>query len=137
MVHYDVFNGDADGIIALLQLRKAEPKTSTLVTGVKRDIKLLQQVEARNDVSGVTVLDISMEKNIDALYSLIDRDVPIFYCDHHRSGDVPQSSNLTALINLDANTCTSLLINDYLGGQFATWAIVGAYGDNMFVAAEA
>ncbi|MFA0013641.1 DHH family phosphoesterase [Vibrio lentus] len=136
MGHYDVFNGDADGIIALLQLRKAEPKKSTLVTGVKRDIKLLQQVAKKLDASGVTILDISMEKNIDALYDLIERDIPIFYCDHHRTGEVPQANNFTALINLDANTCTSLLINKHLGNQFATWAIVGAYGDNMFVAAE-
>lgn len=137
MMHYDVFNGDADGIIALLQLRKAEPKNSILVTGVKRDIKLLQQVAANTDASGVTVLDISMEKNIDALYELIERDIPLFYCDHHRSGDVPQASNLTALINLDAQTCTSLLINKHLGGRFAEWAVAGAYGDNLFASAEA
>ncbi len=136
MVHYDVFNGDADGIIALLQLRKVEPKKSTLITGVKRDIKLLQQVAKQSDASGVTVLDISMEKNLDALYDLIELDIPIFYCDHHRTGEVPQADNFTALINLDANTCTSLLINKHLGNQFSTWAIVGAYGDNMFVAAE-
>ncbi len=38
---YDIFNGDADGICALLQLRKAEPRDAQLVTGVKRDINLL------------------------------------------------------------------------------------------------
>ena len=63
-MHYDVFNGDADGILALVQLRLAEPKESTLITGVKRDISLLKQVDANNATS-VTVLDISMEKNID------------------------------------------------------------------------
>ncbi|CAH7382716.1 Acetyltransferase [Vibrio chagasii] len=135
-MHYDVFNGDADGIIALLQLRKAEPKHSKLVTSVKRDIKLLQQVANQSDVSGCTILDISMEKNIDALYDLIERDIPLFYCDHHRTGEVPQADNFTALINLDANTCTSLLINQHLAGQYADWAIVGAYGDNMFANAE-
>ena len=31
-MHYDVFNGDTDGVIALLQLRLAEPKTSQLIT---------------------------------------------------------------------------------------------------------
>ncbi|MDW2309503.1 DHH family phosphoesterase [Vibrio sp. 1075] len=135
-MHYDVFNGDADGIIALLQLRKAEPKHSKLVTGVKRDIKLLQQVTKQSDVSGCTILDISMEKNIDALYDLIERDIPLFYCDHHRTGEVPQADNFTALINLNANTCTSLLINQHLAGLHADWAIVGAYGDNMFASAE-
>ena len=65
-MHYDVFNGDADGILALVQLRLHEPKQSTLVTGVKRDIALLKQVDVES-VNSVTVLDISMEKNIDAL----------------------------------------------------------------------
>jgi len=41
---YDVFNGDADGICALIQLRLANPSESTLVTGVKRDIALARQV---------------------------------------------------------------------------------------------
>jgi len=36
MAYYDVFNGDADGICALHQLRLAEPREATLVTGVKR-----------------------------------------------------------------------------------------------------
>ncbi|MCZ6829031.1 MAG: DHH family phosphoesterase, partial [Gammaproteobacteria bacterium] len=47
MTCYDVFNGDADGICALTQLRNAEPRESVLVTGVKRDIELLKQVEAK------------------------------------------------------------------------------------------
>ncbi|MFA0622220.1 DHH family phosphoesterase, partial [Vibrio sp. 10N.222.49.A4] len=46
-MHYDVFNGDADGIIALLQLRLSEPRKSVLVTGVKRDIKLVSQVASQ------------------------------------------------------------------------------------------
>lgn len=136
-MHYDVFNGDADGIIALLQLRKAEPKKSKLITGVKRDIKLVKQVAAQSDASGMTVLDISMEKNTDALYDLIERDIPVFYCDHHRTGEVPQANNFTALINLDAQMCTSLLINKHLAGRYVEWAIAGAYGDNLFASAEA
>jgi nanoRNase/pAp phosphatase (c-di-AMP/oligoRNAs hydrolase) len=133
-MHYDVFNGDADGIIALLQLRLAEPKESILITGVKRDISLLKQVPDK-DVSSVTVLDISLEKNIDALKALLANDVDVFYVDHHRSGDIPQSQHLTTLINTDANTCTSLLVNDFLKGQFVHWAITAAFGDNMQQAA--
>ncbi|MGB0765140.1 MAG: DHH family phosphoesterase, partial [Luminiphilus sp.] len=44
MTHFDVFNGDADGICALLQLRQADARPSQLVTGVKRDISLLERV---------------------------------------------------------------------------------------------
>lgn len=130
-MHYDVFNGDADGIIALLQLRLAEPKDSQLITGVKRDIQLLSQVAEKTDVTSVTVLDISLDKNRSALISLLERGIPIFYCDHHQSGEIPQSPYLTSLINLDSETCTSLLINQHLKGQFQTWAIAGAFGDNM------
>jgi hypothetical protein len=46
MADYDVFNGDADGICALVQLRQLEPRDAILVTGVKRDISLLKQVDA-------------------------------------------------------------------------------------------
>lgn len=130
-MHYDVFNGDADGIIALLQLRLAKPKKSQLVTGVKRDIQLLSQVVEKGDATSVMVLDISLQKNLPALNSLLEQQIPIFYCDHHQSGDIPQSPYLTSLINLDAETCTSLLINQHLKGQFQTWAIAGAFGDNM------
>ncbi|WP_038175377.1 hypothetical protein [Vibrio pacinii] len=135
-MHYDVFNGDADGILSLVQLRKFDPKSSTLITGVKRDIKLVQQVVAEPDVSGVTVLDLSMEKNLSALHQLLDKDIPVFYCDHHRTGEVPQADNFTALINLDAQICTSLLINKHIGGSYAHWAIAGAFGDNLITQAE-
>lgn len=134
-MHYDVFNGDADGIIALLQLRLAEPKPSTLITGVKRDISLLKQVSL-TDVSSVTVLDVSLEKNNDALKAILEQDVEVFYVDHHRAGDIPQSNKLTTLINTDANTCTSLLVNEYLKGQYVYWAIAAAFGDNMQASAS-
>ncbi|MGR5177862.1 DHH family phosphoesterase [Vibrio mediterranei] len=136
-MHYDVFNGDADGIIALIQLRLNEPKDSVLITGVKRDIKLLEQVTMSDEVSSVTALDISMEKNMPALEVLLNqRQVPVFYCDHHRCGDIPDSDLLTADINLDAEVCTSLLINDRLKGQYRHWAIAGAFGDNLFTSAQ-
>lgn len=135
-MHYDVFNGDADGIIALLQLRLAQPKSSVLVTGVKRDIKLLSQVATKHDATSVTALDISMDKNQQSLEALLEKGIEVFYCDHHRTGDIPVSANLTTLIDLDAETCTSLLINQHLDGQFAKWAVAAAFGDNLFASAE-
>ena len=129
-MHFDVFNGDADGIIALVQLRLAEPKESTLITGVKRDISLLKQVQV-DEANSITVLDISLEKNSDALKLHLQNNTDIFYVDHHRTGDIPRSKHLTTLINTDANTCTSLLINTYLKGAYVNWAIAAAFGDNM------
>ncbi|MDO8825468.1 DHH family phosphoesterase [Methylophaga sp.] len=126
----DVFNGDADGICALVQLRLAEPRDSELVTGIKRDINLLKRVQATSG-DKVTVLDISMEKNITDLTRLLDAGVEVFYADHHQPGDIPQHSGLSAHIDMAATTCTSLIVDKYLGGQFHEWAITAAYGDNL------
>lgn len=134
-MHYDVFNGDADGILALLQLRLAEPKESILITGVKRDISLLKQVET-DKASSVTVLDVSMEKNIDALPALLDKQVPVFYVDHHRAGEIPESPHLTSMINTSPEVCTSLLVNDHLRGKYHLWAIAAAFGDNLKATAK-
>ncbi len=134
-MHYDVFNGDADGIVALIQLRLANPIESELITGVKRDISLLKQVDATKAKS-ITVLDISMEKNIDALHQLLEAGIDIDYIDHHRPGDIPKSDHLTVNIDTDANTCTSLLVNEMLNGKYAYWAIAAAFGDNMIQAAD-
>lgn len=135
-MHYDVFNGDADGIIALIQIRLADPKPSKLITGVKRDIQLLKQVTAGTHVDSVTVLDISLEKNAEPLMELLQRGIPVFYCDHHRTGEVPSHANFEGVFDLQPNVCTSLLINQHLGGKFSTWAVAGAYGDNLFDSAE-
>ncbi|WP_117236259.1 DHH family phosphoesterase [Vibrio maerlii] len=134
-MHYDVFNGDADGIIALLQLRLAEPKQSTLVTGVKRDINLVAKVDT-TEADTLTVLDISMAKNIDGLNRALDAGAKVFYADHHQAGDIPQHENLDANIDLDANTCTALIIDKLLEGKFHAWAIAAAYGDNLIAKAD-
>ncbi|WOT06326.1 DHH family phosphoesterase [Shewanella youngdeokensis] len=134
-MNYDVFNGDADGIISLLQLRLHTPVDATLVTGVKRDINLVKQVDVAA-ASSVTVLDISMEKNIAAVEQLLNNNVPVFYADHHRSGNIPESSLLNANIDLDANTCTALIIDNLLDGAYHLWAIAAAYGDNLIAKAD-
>lgn len=126
----DVFNGDADGICSLIQLRLAEPLESTLITGVKRDIELLKKVEV---VQGdkVVVLDISLEKNYTELNRILSLGADVFYVDHHLAGEIPNHASLKTLIDNDANICTSLLINQHLNGLHKLWAIVGAFGDNM------
>ncbi|SHH75217.1 acetyltransferase [Ferrimonas marina] len=134
-MHYDVFNGDADGVIALLQLRLAEPKESTLITGVKRDIALLKRVPVQAGTE-VTVLDISMEKNQPALDDLLAAGATVQYFDHHRPGVIPQHQGLQASIDMDPNTCTALLVDAALNGQFRLWAITAAYGDNMIASAD-
>ncbi len=134
-MHYDIFNGDADGIISLLQLRFVQPRVSTLVTGIKRDINLVAKIEV-NAEDSLTVLDVSMAKNIQALEAALNKGVKIFYADHHQSGNIPDNENLDAHIDLDANTCTALIIDKLLGGRFHLWAITAAYGDNLIARAD-
>jgi single-stranded DNA-specific DHH superfamily exonuclease len=131
----DVFNGDADGICALVQLRLAQPMPAKRVTGIKRDIQLLAQVTAQEN-DHVTVLDISLEKNRPALDNLLAQGVSVFYVDHHQAGEIPQHPQLKTLIDTDPNTCTSLLVNHYLGGKYLAWAVTAAFGDNLVAVAE-
>lgn len=135
MAFIDVFNGDADGICALHQLRLANPVSSTLVTGVKRDISLLKKVNA-GEGDYVTVLDISLDKNRDDLVRILQAGASAIYFDHHFAGDIPEQAALEVHINTDANVCTSLLVNGYLKNKYLPWAVVAAYGDNLFASAE-
>ncbi|EXJ31460.1 TPA: DHH family phosphoesterase [Vibrio parahaemolyticus] len=135
-MNYDIFNGDADGIIALLQLRLADPIDSQLITGVKRDIKLVEKVGVQAG-DELTVLDISMEKNMAGLEQALAQGTHVFYVDHHKAGDIPQHGNLDAHIDLDANMCTALIVDKLLEGRFHTWAITAAYGDNLIAKADA
>jgi len=130
MTCYDVFNGDADGICALQQLRLQEPRDSTLVSGMKRDIDLLRRVAAAAG-DRITVLDVSLDKNRDALLEVLDAGARVFYADHHYAGDIPEHENLEIHIDTASDTCTSLIVNRLLGNARARWAVVGAYGDNF------
>jgi len=134
---YDVFNGDADGLCALLQLRLAEPRAAELVTGVKRDIALLSRVP-QHEAAEITVLDISLSKNREALEQQLAIGSKVFYADHHDpGGDIPQHANFAQHIDTDAQVCTSLIIDRLLQGRFHTWGITAAFGDNLVNTAEA
>ena len=130
MADFDVFNGDADGILSLVQLRLAEPRKAELVTGRKRDIKLLDRVQA-DEGDRVTVLDISMRSNSDDLQRILTSGAKVFYVDHHNAGDIPAHDNLTALIDTSPEMCTAILVDDYLKGAHRAWAVTAAFGDNF------
>jgi len=131
----DVFNGDADGLCALHQLRLANPADSELVTGPKRDISLLKRVQAQAG-DRITVLDIALSKNRDALDRLLAAGAQVRYFDHHQPGDIPAHPNFEPHIDTDANVCTSLLVNQYLQGRQLAWAVTAAFGDNLADAAR-
>ena len=130
MANYDVFNGDADGICALQQLRLQTPRDATLITGLKRDIDLLQRVEPQSG-DDITVLDVSLDKNREALIAALAAGARVFYADHHFPGDIPVSDLFDCHIDVAADTCTSLIVNNLLDHTQARWAVVGAFGDNF------
>lgn len=127
---YDIFNGDADGICALHQLRLAEPRDAELVTGVKRDIELLARVEPRPG-DEITVLDVSLETNRGPLMRMLEAGVRCRYFDHHFAGAVPSHPLLDAHIDTSPSVCTSLIVDRYLRGKHRAWAVVAAFGDNL------
>jgi hypothetical protein len=130
MTRYDVLNGDADGLCALQQLRLAQPVEALLVTGVKRDIVLLGRVPAGQG-DRVTVLDISLDKNREALLGLLERGAEVQYFDHHFPGEIPVHPRFEPHIETLPDKGTSLLVDDYLEGRFRAWAVVGTFGDNF------
>lgn len=130
-IQYDVFNGDADGICALHQLRMANPVVNTVkITGVKRDICLLSKINTVEHCK-ITVFDISMDSNKSNLGTLLQNKNQIFYIDHHFAGEIPKDDLLITIIDPSPEVCTSLLINAHLAGKFPKWAICGAFGDNL------
>lgn len=134
--HFDVFNGDADGLCALQQLRLANPRESQVVTGTKRDQRLLPRVMA-NPGDSVTVVDLPVGPNHDALWGLLERGVCVEYFDHHRAAQVPEHCLLRMSLDPAPSVCSSVLVDRYLNGRFRAWAIVGAFGDNMVDSANA
>jgi hypothetical protein len=134
---FDVCNGDADGLCAVRQWRLHEPGEAVLVTGLKREIGLLERVPV--DAAGeVLVCDVSLARNRVALQRLLDAGARVRYFDHHASGpDLAAQAGLELHLSLDSRTCTSLLMDRHLGGRFRAWALVGAYGDNLAPVADA
>ncbi|WP_296485661.1 hypothetical protein [Rhodoferax sp.] len=139
-MHIDVCNGDADGLCALVQWRLHEPRSARLITGLKREIELLQKVQAAQG-DQVLVLDLSLRRNRPALLHLLEAGVRVRYFDHHDADALAQHPLthplLEAHIDSASDICTSLLVDRYLGGLFSAWALVGAYGDNLTQVADA
>jgi hypothetical protein len=136
MQRFDVCNGDADGLCAVRQWRLHDPAPAKLVTGLKRDIALLQRVACQPG-DEVLVCDLSMQRNRAALLDLLAAGARVRYFDHHGSGPVPLHDKLEAHLDFASDVCTSLLMDRHLGGRFRAWALVGAYGDELVPVADA
>lgn len=136
---FDVFNGDADGIIARHQYRLAHPCVSTLITGVKRDIALLESPANNADITvgdQFFVFDVSYDANHRVAAALLDRKVGITWFDHHRADKLAPHPALKTHIDTAADRCTSLIVDGLLGKTFHHWAIAATYGDNLVGSAD-
>lgn len=132
---FDVCNGDADGLCAVRQWRLHDPSAARLITGLKRDIALLQRVPTIG-ASEVLVCDLSVQRNRAALDRLLEGGAHVRWFDHHWSGAVPVHEGLEAHLDFSSEVCTSLLVDRYLEGRHRAWALVGAYGDELTAVAD-
>lgn len=134
-MYIDAFNGDADGIFSLIQLRKVfpvAPPEQLLVSGVKRDNALLGRVSDEQAADAVVhALDISFDKNTDDLRRILSLGASVFYCDHHQARTLFEHERLKCLIDFAPTVCTGLLMNAYLEGRQQLWAVAAAFGDSL------
>src|SRR4051812_32490483 len=106
MTHFYVFNGDADGLCALQQIRLHTSHCSReLITGVKREVDLLRRVNAASGDT-IDVFDISLNTNRDALLQMLENGVRIRYFDHHYAGSIPRHPNFMSCIDDSIDVCT-------------------------------
>ncbi len=104
MSNIDVFSGGADGLCGLHQFRLTYRIDSTLLTGVKRDLRLLDRVEA-NSSDVVSVFNVPVGTNREALFRLLGLGVQCICFDGHFKGIVGKHPGLTLLVDQAAETC--------------------------------
>jgi hypothetical protein len=134
----DIFNGDADGILARHQWRLAHPVTEndiTLITGLKRDVALLKRANA-SIATEINVFDISFDSNVESVKLHLDEGAVIIYFDHHRATTLFTHPRLTAHIDTSSDICTSLIVDRVIEGRYRHWAIAATFGDNLITVAS-
>jgi len=122
------YNGDADGICSMVQWALVHGIDGELVTGVKRDIELLDRVDASAG-DDLIAMDISLARNHSQATNLADKGVNITWIDHHLAGEEIQG--ITTHINTSKEVCTAIIVDSLIGGIHRDWAITAAYGDGL------
>ncbi|MFG6456131.1 hypothetical protein [Roseateles sp. BYS96W] len=132
---FDLFNGDADGLCSLHQLRLCEPRSASLVTGVKREIDLLRHLPEGPSLE-VTALDLCFDRNAGHVRRVLEAGGTVQYFDHHAASLCFEHPCLRTCIDPSPEVCTALLVDRHVGGRHRDWAITGAFGDNLLSVAE-
>ena len=121
------YNGDADGICSMVQWGLVHGIEGKRVTGVKRDIELLDRIDAKNG-DEVIVMDISLARNHNRAKKLVSIGASVSWFDHHLAGE--KIPGIEMHIDTSKNVCTALIVNKYLGGD-DSWAKTALYGDGL------
>tara|TARA_B100000282_G_scaffold102826_1_gene72624 strand:- start:138 stop:1010 length:873 start_codon:yes stop_codon:yes gene_type:complete len=121
------YNGDADGICSMVQWGLLHGIEGHRITGVKRDIELLEHVNP-NPGDEIIVMDISLARNHSRATELSNQGFEITWFDHHLSGDPIDSIN--SHIDTSANVCTARIVEKFLDTR-SDWAQVALHGDGL------
>ena len=62
---------------------------------------------------------------------ILEVELDVIYSADNWDHLIPQHPSFTWRIDTAANTCTSLLMDDYLEHRFSAWAVTAAFGDNL------
>ncbi|WP_375326304.1 hypothetical protein [Candidatus Tisiphia endosymbiont of Nemotelus uliginosus] len=128
------FNGDADGIAAVVQFIHSGFIIDNFFTGHKRDQTLLRHGETLWNAK-ILACDIELAKNMDSVKKMLDNKCEMCWFDHHGNGEeklLLEYPNFTSNIDIAANTNTALIVYKLLNKpELLKWAIVGLFGDNI------
>lgn len=128
IMRWFAYNGDADGICSMVQWALTHGIEGELVTGVKRDIELLDRVDAAAG-DELIAMDISLARNHSQAKDLLNKGVSITWIDHHLAGE--EIEGIAAHIDTSKEVCTALIVDSLIAGKHRDWAIVAAYGDGL------
>ena len=121
------YNGDADGICSMVQWGLIHGVEGTRVTGVKRDIQLLNRVNP-TDGDEIIVMDISLARNHSRAEELSRLGFSITWFDHHLEGE--QIGALNSHIDTSSSVCTASIVERFLGIK-SDWSEVALHGDGL------
>ena len=121
------YNGDADGICSMVQWGLVHGVDGNRVTGVKRDIELLDRINPSKG-DEVIVMDISLARNHSMAQKFAQNGANITWFDHHLAGENIES--ISAHIDTSDNVCTARIVEQHLGVE-SSWAQVALHGDGL------
>ena len=123
------YNGDADGICSMVQWGLVYGIEGQRVTGVKRDIELLERVNPNTD-DEIIVMDISLARNHARAIELSSQGFEITWFDHHLAGEPIDA--IRTHIDTSSDVCTARIVEKFLGVD-SDWAQVALHGDGLSV----